>query len=402
MPEDTRALDRLECILEVHLQHPLVPGIPVFLPSDLVVEVMLELRKRLDVEKLEQQEGAASILSDERVKTAVQRMYVDQETDVKHARATLTQFIEASDLSTATVFKVRELTDAAQIALFEIAELEKFRDFHIELTKALGVDINLVLPVDAQKRSLEKIRAMRDQAHIANEFADMACNGIQWLRNVEVGISTPHGALVEMESNLKRIRGLQAAAPGVKAEGDSEKDVVLMGNSNPAHEPPGINPAPDSGKAKKLEVALWWAEVYRQKAKDGKPLSGYETSSIALADEIARLTSAPLQHARTIAVHDFVSAFRDASRHDLCDLCGAGREASVHSKSAATIGDGPLEPIKFCKCGVYEWEPGTMYVHDSRGMNHTLIRCDRPALESKAEKIQADIDNAEGEEQFQP
>lgn len=47
-------------------------------------------------------------------------------------------------------------------------------------------------------------------AHIANEWADMATNGIQWLRNVRDGISTPETALKEMESNLLRIQALQA------------------------------------------------------------------------------------------------------------------------------------------------------------------------------------------------
>lgn len=39
-------------------------------------------------------------------------------------------------------------------------------------------------------------------------MADMATNGLQWLKNIRDGISTPEEAIAEMESNLKRIRAL--------------------------------------------------------------------------------------------------------------------------------------------------------------------------------------------------
>lgn len=51
------------------------------------------------------------------------------------------------------------------------------------------------------------------QAHIANEWADMASNGIQWLRNVQDGTSTCEEALAEMVSNAARIRALRAQPP---------------------------------------------------------------------------------------------------------------------------------------------------------------------------------------------
>lgn len=54
------------------------------------------------------------------------------------------------------------------------------------------------------------IASAPELAHRANEWADMACNGIQWLRNIRDGISTPTEALAEMEANLARIRKLQA------------------------------------------------------------------------------------------------------------------------------------------------------------------------------------------------
>ena len=58
-----------------------------------------------------------------------------------------------------------------------------------------------------------------DWRHIANEWADMATNGVQWLRNIRDGISTPEDALGEMEENHKRIQALprpiSERAPGV-------------------------------------------------------------------------------------------------------------------------------------------------------------------------------------------
>lgn len=49
-----------------------------------------------------------------------------------------------------------------------------------------------------------------DAAHIANEWADMATNGVQWLRNIRDGISTADDALTEMESNYRRIIAISA------------------------------------------------------------------------------------------------------------------------------------------------------------------------------------------------
>jgi hypothetical protein len=55
----------------------------------------------------------------------------------------------------------------------------------------------------------ERAERERDQnAHMANEWADMATNGIQWLRNIRDGVSAPAVALAEMEENLTRIRAL--------------------------------------------------------------------------------------------------------------------------------------------------------------------------------------------------
>ncbi|HDS1221710.1 TPA: hypothetical protein QEF96_000373 [Stenotrophomonas maltophilia] len=51
--------------------------------------------------------------------------------------------------------------------------------------------------------------------HIANEWADAATNGVQWLRNIRDGASTVADALVCMESNVERIQQLKPPAQAV-------------------------------------------------------------------------------------------------------------------------------------------------------------------------------------------
>ena len=48
--------------------------------------------------------------------------------------------------------------------------------------------------------------------HAANEWADMATSGIQWLRNVRDGISTPEQALENMAECLAHCQAVSAAA----------------------------------------------------------------------------------------------------------------------------------------------------------------------------------------------
>lgn len=56
--------------------------------------------------------------------------------------------------------------------------------------------------------------------HSANEWADMATSGLQWLRNIVDGISDPKQALANLESNLKHCRAVNddpAAQRAIKA-----------------------------------------------------------------------------------------------------------------------------------------------------------------------------------------
>jgi hypothetical protein len=48
------------------------------------------------------------------------------------------------------------------------------------------------------------------ERHLGNEWADMATNGIEWLKSLRDGLATPDEGLMEMTKNLQRIRKLQA------------------------------------------------------------------------------------------------------------------------------------------------------------------------------------------------
>ena len=45
--------------------------------------------------------------------------------------------------------------------------------------------------------------------HAANEWADTACNALQWLRNIQEGISTPDIAVADVKAQIKRCRETQ-------------------------------------------------------------------------------------------------------------------------------------------------------------------------------------------------
>jgi len=60
----------------------------------------------------------------------------------------------------------------------------------------------------AQAEAVPDWNALR---HSANEWADMATNGLQWLRNIVDGISDPKEALSNMEDNLKHCQGVNDA-----------------------------------------------------------------------------------------------------------------------------------------------------------------------------------------------
>lgn len=58
----------------------------------------------------------------------------------------------------------------------------------------------------------------QQRGHTVNEWADMAVNGMQWVRNIKDGISTPEEALAGLQSDLVHCQAVQvnsdAALPG--------------------------------------------------------------------------------------------------------------------------------------------------------------------------------------------
>lgn len=61
-------------------------------------------------------------------------------------------------------------------------------------------------PVVAQDDAGEM--AYESMRHQANEWADMATNGIQWIRNIKDGFSTPDEALADMFANIEHCRAV--------------------------------------------------------------------------------------------------------------------------------------------------------------------------------------------------
>ena len=65
-------------------------------------------------------------------------------------------------------------------------------------------------------RAVEELMTQRLETRIseaeyrANEWADAATNGLQWLRNIRDGISTPEEAINIMEANIKHCREFDA------------------------------------------------------------------------------------------------------------------------------------------------------------------------------------------------
>jgi hypothetical protein len=81
--------------------------------------------------------------------------------------------------------------------------------------EALDESLQMLLPKaqsDKCRRAGFALRAALEQPerknwqHAANEWADMATNGIQWVRNISLGISTPEEALKNLEACLAHCR----------------------------------------------------------------------------------------------------------------------------------------------------------------------------------------------------
>lgn len=110
-------------------------------------------------------------------------------------------------------------------------------------------------PVAGEAVNADFLASWEAQRHAGNEWADMATNGIQWMRNVKDGISTPEKALECLASDLAHCRATQAragitppAAPQASADTELQR---ALGNCRDAFA------APAAGS----ELEQLWAEA---------------------------------------------------------------------------------------------------------------------------------------------
>jgi len=64
---------------------------------------------------------------------------------------------------------------------------------------------------------------MKTWQHAANEWADAATNGLQWVRNIRDGISTPEEAIAALQSDIAHAQSeqpeLSEVTPNVELTG---------------------------------------------------------------------------------------------------------------------------------------------------------------------------------------
>ncbi len=104
--------------------------------------------------------------------------------------------------------------------------------------------------------------------HSANEWADMATSGLQWLRNIVDGISDPKAALENMESNLVHCRSVndapevqaavKAAAPQAQADARDAERYRYLRDEHIGDDPESISlkPARMPGLDASIDAAI--------------------------------------------------------------------------------------------------------------------------------------------------
>ena len=100
----------------------------------------------------------------------------------------------------------------------------------------LGAAIGLLSPETmgaSQQAEIDRVR------HVSNEWADMATNGLQWLRNIAEGISTIEEALPNMESCLRHCREVRDAA-STAARGQNQRVPSPIEHGKPPQQSFGI------------------------------------------------------------------------------------------------------------------------------------------------------------------
>jgi len=72
------------------------------------------------------------------------------------------------------------------------------------------------------------VEAAKRWSHVADEWADMAASGMDWLRNIRDGISTPGEALADMNESLAHCRAVAREAAEARTVEGVDPDLVAV------------------------------------------------------------------------------------------------------------------------------------------------------------------------------
>ena len=86
-----------------------------------------------------------------------------------------------------------------------VSEIEEvYQQYYLPLVSMLEpYKLNSESPLQTLQRLLLD---GQKQQHLANEWADIATSGLQWLRNIQDGISKPQAAIENMEVLVRNLR----------------------------------------------------------------------------------------------------------------------------------------------------------------------------------------------------
>lgn len=180
----------------------------------------------------------------------------------------------------------------------------------VELTPSV-VRVLLARLAASQPDREAVVLAVKDLHHTANEWADAAINGQQWLRNIVDGISTPAEALENMNSNIAHCVSVRDAsmplsailsllsgagtksAPPVSASHNSGERVPV---SDAALGGADTSPGPDVREAFKSPIkCAACGKMYSDHAPEGDPVCECAARSVrALKEEMDAALTRPL------------------------------------------------------------------------------------------------------------
>jgi len=175
--------------------------------------------------------------------------------------------------------------------------------------------------------------------HALNEWADLGCNAIQWLKNIKDGTSTADDALAEMKSNYERVITLSRAADaGLAPTLDLEIITFPRWWVQKCHDQlknMGQFPSGPLGD---------WAFLFRDILSDALAKSGVaptspETETSALADKIDRVLTEYLNSTNSAIKECEARALREILWDNKAGIVAGLRKSGV----APTPGVKPLE-----------------------------------------------------------